>query len=103
VAYPCSVNNEARPVLRTPAGFSPQPEIGVQIMDAANCNGCDFTLNNQGTIFLLTPITESASDWISESLPSDAMTFGRATVIEHRFIGDIIDGILGDGLTVEAA
>lgn len=73
-------------------------------MATHNSNGftADFTLLNEFSIFLLTPISELALDWVAEFLPSDATTFGRATVIEHRYIGDIVEGIIGDGLTVEA-
>lgn len=63
----------------------------------------DFTLLDEFTIFLLTPISEAARGWVAKFLPADALTWGPATVIEHRYIGDIVDGIIGDGLTVEAA
>jgi hypothetical protein len=63
--------------------------------------GADFTLLDEFTIFLLTPVSEAARDWVAEFLPSDATTFGRATVVEHRYIGDIVEGIINDGLTVE--
>jgi hypothetical protein len=74
-------------------------------MATQNGNGlsADFTLLDQFTIFVLTPVSEAAHDWVAELLPADALTWGRGTVIEHRYIGDIVEGIIGDGLTVEAA
>lgn len=60
----------------------------------------DFTVRNEGSIFLLTPQTDAAREWADEHLPDDAMTFGPSTVVEHRYIGAIVDGIQGDGLTV---
>jgi hypothetical protein len=60
----------------------------------------DFTVRNEGTIFLLRPLTPQARFWIADNLPEDAMTFGGAIVIEHRYISDIIDGIIRDGLTI---
>lgn len=62
----------------------------------------DFLVNDQGTIFLLTPVTEAATDWANEHLPEDAMHFGHAIVVEHRFIRDIVSGFTNDGLTCEA-
>jgi hypothetical protein len=62
----------------------------------------DFLLNDEGTIFLLTPVTEAATEWANEYLPGDAMHFGDAIVVEHRFIRDIVDGFTNDGLNCEA-
>jgi hypothetical protein len=58
----------------------------------------DFTVQNEGSIFLLHPHTQAAQDWISEHIPPDAQRFGSAVVIEHRYICDIVDGIHVDGL-----
>jgi hypothetical protein len=52
---------------------------------------------------LLLPITEAATEWADEHLPEDAMHFGNAVVVEHRFIRDIVDGFTDDGLTCEAS
>ncbi len=60
----------------------------------------DFGVANHGSIFLLTPFTEAADAWAEEHLPEDAQRLGPAIVVEHRYIGDIIAGIQGDGLTV---
>jgi len=61
----------------------------------------DFYVQNEGSIFLLHPLTTAARAWIAEHLPEDAQTFGRATVVEHRYISDIVAGIKADGLEVE--
>jgi hypothetical protein len=47
--------------------------------------------------FLLRPISESAQ----EHRPEDATWFGGAVVVEHRYIGPIIGGAIGDGLLVQ--
>ena len=60
----------------------------------------DFTVQNEGTIFLLQPLTDAAFQWTEEHLPGAAQRFGSAYVVEHRYICDIIDGIVADGLTV---
>jgi hypothetical protein len=64
-------------------------------------NGPDFLVENHGTIFLLQPLTPAARLWIDEHLPPDHLTFGPAVCVEHRFIRDIVTGILGDGLVVK--
>jgi hypothetical protein len=60
----------------------------------------DFTVQNEGTIFLLYPLTGPAQDWIDNNLPEDRTFFGTAVVVEHRYIRDIVQGIRGDGLRV---
>ena len=58
----------------------------------------DFNVVDDHSFFLLQPISPAAGEWISEHIPEDAMTFGSAIVVEHRYIQDIVDGITGDGL-----
>jgi hypothetical protein len=61
----------------------------------------DFLVENHGTIFLLQPLTPAALFWIEEHLPEDRMTFGSAACVEHRFIRDVVRGILHDGLVIK--
>jgi hypothetical protein len=58
----------------------------------------DFSVQNEGTIFLLHPLTCAAKDWIHQNLSPDRLTFGEAVVVEHRFICDILNGICMAGL-----
>ena len=44
-------------------------------------------------------VEAAAEDWIREHIPADAQYFGSAIVVEHRFIQDILEGIVHDGLT----
>jgi hypothetical protein len=60
----------------------------------------DFTVQNEGTIYLLHAHTEAAHEWVGEHISDDAMTFGRAIVVEHSYIAGIVDGIQNDGLVV---
>ena len=61
----------------------------------------DFSVLNQSSIFLLTPNSESAKEWVDENIDSEAMWWGNSVVVEHRYIKDIVDGLLNDGFTVE--
>ena len=63
----------------------------------------DFRLENHGSLFLLHPLTPAAKDWMDEHLPMDSSEtqfWGDAIVIEPRFLGPIVDGILADGLVL---
>lgn len=61
----------------------------------------DFLIQNEGTISILHPKTEAAKEWVAEHLPEGSMSWAGGTVIEHRYVGPIIEGIQGDGLSVE--
>jgi hypothetical protein len=60
----------------------------------------DFHLENHGTIFLLRPISDPAQAWVDERLPEDATWFCGAVVVEHRYIGAIVEGAIADGMVV---
>jgi len=59
----------------------------------------DIELNDQGTIWLFTPISKAALQWCYAHLPDDAPRWGQCSyVVEHRFISDIVEGARRDGL-----
>ena len=60
----------------------------------------DFELTGHGTLYLLRPVSRAASAWVDEHLPTDATWWCGAVVVEHRYIGPIIGGAIGDGLLV---
>jgi hypothetical protein len=60
----------------------------------------DITIRNEGTIFLFCPNTERGKLWIRENVAGEALYFGRALVVEHRYARDLAEGMIGDGLVV---
>lgn len=62
----------------------------------------DALLENHGTTWLVRPLTQVASDWIEGNVQEDAQFFGNALVVEHRFVGDLAEGMRADGLGVRA-
>ena len=61
---------------------------------------CDFLLRDEGTIFLLYPQSSEAGSWINQHILENATWFGSALVIGHRYIEDILGGIVAEGLGV---
>lgn len=59
----------------------------------------DFDLVNGGSVFLLIPNTEAAKAWVDEHLPEHPLTLGRGIAVEHRYISEIMQGIMADGLS----
>ncbi len=63
-------------------------------------NTPDFEVSCHSSIYIFTPLTLSAREWVAEFLPEDAQQWASGTVVEHRFIADIIQGAQRDGLSV---
>lgn len=60
----------------------------------------DFTIAGEGTVFVLTPHTKEARDWIVERISDEHQVWSGGIVVEHRYILDIVDGIRNDGLSI---
>ena len=68
-------------------------------MKSATCQ-IDFWVLVQGTIALVRPLTRGASEWISKHVPHQSQWFGPALVLEHRYIAELLDHMVADGLQV---
>ncbi len=63
----------------------------------------DFTVQNEGTIFLLYPHTPAAHDWVEQNIGRENgfQPYWPTVLVEHRYIREIVAGIQNDGLEVE--
>jgi hypothetical protein len=64
----------------------------------------DFLCENHGSIFLLKPLTPSATSWAEEHISQDNgyQPYFPTVVVEPRYIADIVQGIQSDGLAVQS-
>lgn len=60
----------------------------------------DIQIRDEGSIILIIGATPEGQAWMDEHLPEDAPTFSGAVAAEPRYVPDIIDGAMEDGLTV---
>jgi hypothetical protein len=63
----------------------------------------DFKLENHGSLSLLRPLSSAATEWMKEHLPVESpetQFWGDAIVIESRYVTEIVNGIIGDGLVL---
>lgn len=58
----------------------------------------DVAVHNEGTLFLFRTLTDRARNWIAAHVQADALWFGDALVVEHRFAADLAQGMRDDGL-----
>jgi hypothetical protein len=70
-----------------------------QAMKAPTCQ-IDFLVLVHGTIGLVRPLTRGASEWINKHVPSQSQWFGPALLLEHRYIAELLDRMVEDGLRV---
>ena len=61
----------------------------------------DALVQNHGTLFLVFPETDGAREWIDEHVTGEVTWFGNALVVEHRYIRDLVAGMIEDGLKVQ--
>jgi hypothetical protein len=60
----------------------------------------DVLVHNEGTLFLFCPLTARAKRWIDEYVQPDALWFGSALVVEHRFAWGLAQGMNDAGLVL---
>ena len=61
----------------------------------------DVRVTDHGSVVLFHPLTDAARDWLSDNVGDDAMYLGDALACEHRFAGDLADGMVCDGLGID--
>ena len=61
----------------------------------------DIAVTGGGTVYLVDWLTAKGKAWIAENLPEDAQRYGESVVVEHRYIHDIMQGMVADGLRVQ--
>ena len=60
----------------------------------------DIWILPQGTLALVRPVTQRASEWITRHAQDDFQWFGPALVIEHHYLAKLLNGMIEDGLHV---
>lgn len=60
--------------------------------------GFDFLVHDEGTIWIFTPVTSAAFEFLSEHIQEGALYFGTSLAVEHRFVYDLLIGLREHGL-----
>ena len=58
----------------------------------------DFVVRDEGTVWLFTPLTPAALQFLSKHIQDDAQYFGDSLVVEHRYVEDLLLGLTEQGL-----
>lgn len=62
----------------------------------------DITVIDHGSITVFLPTSDAGREWIAEHIASDAMRWAGGVVVEPRYLGDIVDGAINDGLDIRS-
>ena len=60
----------------------------------------DFLVAYDGSLSLVTPVTQAAREWIDAHVPEDAPRFGPSLAVAPRYLDALLEGMEDDGLTV---
>ena len=60
----------------------------------------DILVENHFSLFLLRPVSDVGKDWLASHVAEDAQWFGNALVVEYRYVPDIVQGAIDDGLVL---
>ena len=78
-------------------GGKPQKESSLQSPQSVTP---DVLVNNVGTLYTFCPLTLRAKEWIDEHVQDDALWFGHALIVEHRYAWGLAQGMKDDGLVL---
>lgn len=70
-------------------------------MSGASSDDIDVEVDDQGSIILFRLATNAARTWWKHNVSHGHVVGGRY-VVEHRYAGDIVEGMMEDGLNVNA-
>jgi len=54
-----------------------------------------FCIEDHGTICLVRPLTLDVATWLAQH--TDGQWYGRALVVEHRFVDALVGGMIDEG------
>ena len=62
----------------------------------------DVIVSNEGSVFLLNPVTDAGKEWIKENCQTEGWQWlGQCLAIGPLYALDIVEGMQGDGLVVQ--
>jgi hypothetical protein len=61
----------------------------------------DFDLTICGLVYILTPISNAAQDWVIDHIQTEPMNEGDSVIIDEQFIARVINSIQREGMSVE--
>ena len=64
-------------------------------------NGAAFLATRHGHLSHLEPLTPAARLWLEDAVAGEATWLGDVLVVEDRYFGDLVEGIIDAGFTFQ--
>lgn len=60
----------------------------------------DIHVENNGSLWLIRPLTDAGREWIDENVSDDSQWIGGALAVEPRYVQALVEGMQLDGLEI---
>jgi hypothetical protein len=60
-----------------------------------------FTVENHGSLVLIHPHTADVQRWLADNVAPDAQWFGRALVVEPRYVDTLVSALIEEGFAAQ--
>ena len=80
----------------------PLPDKAQRVANITRSSTTDFSVQNEGSIFLLHPHTEAACECVNKHIGEDNgyQPYWPTVVVEHRYILSTVDAVREENFTV---
>lgn len=89
---------QAREIIQRPAGLNSWDDVTSFDFGPEH----DFTVEDHGSLVMITQVSAAAKQWLYAHLPEDAPRWGIGYAVEHRYADDILNAMDEAGLMSEA-
>jgi len=59
-----------------------------------------FTVEDHGSLMLVRPLTKDVDEWLHEHVDPEAQWFGKALVVEPRYLPNLLNGMIDEGFVI---
>jgi len=60
----------------------------------------DYQVSGGGSLFIITPLNDAAKENLESGLSDEAQFWAGGVAVEHRYIGDLVEQLRGEGWVV---
>jgi hypothetical protein len=79
------------------------PHTQAQQPDHARTPRADFRVTYHGTVTTITPLSDRCREWVETNVEIEPwQRFGNAIAVEPRYVEQLAEAMIEDGLVVEA-
>jgi hypothetical protein len=61
----------------------------------------DVRVQDEGSLFILHPLTAAATEWMNNNLGEDLQFWGEGIVVEPGYVLNVLQGMVRGGLTIK--